>query len=583
MKNKLFWRFGFAYLVLLLLVLLAVDTYVAFSLRRAYLSTAFSQLESLSQLAQSRLPKRIVEAELQEWAVWMARAGIRVTLVARDGKVLADTDEDPHRMDNHGARPEIRAAIEQGSGSAVRHSATLGHDLLYFAVRREAGDGTPLILRFSLPLHRLDEALADFRRGLWVASSIILALSATASLLYFRTLSRRIERLKEFSRRVAAGDFRGLPRDRKGDELADLADAFNQTAARLDIAMQTLTGERNQTAAVLASMTEGLVVIGPDQRVIFCNAAFCRAVNVDSGGWKDRPAVEVIPHADLLEFLRQAHSRNAAVTGELVLGSVRTKSFAVTVTPVLSSGATAGSVMVLHDITELRRLEHARRDFTVNVSHEFKTPLTAIQGFAETLINGAWRDEADCLRFLNIIRENAVRLGRLTDDLLKLGQIEAGKLELRFQTIPIGELIGPCLEAIRLKAGQKNLLLETDCSGELPSVVGDVSSLQQILQNLLDNAVHYTPGGGRISIRAAVAGPEVVISVSDTGPGIPQTEQARIFERFYRADAGRSRLEGGTGLGLSIAKHLAEAHGGRIQVRSEVGQGATFSIHLPRK
>jgi len=273
---------------------------------------------------------------------------------------------------------------------------------------------------------------------------------------------------------------------------------------------------------------------------------------------------------------------NESVRSEVVVGAVRTKSFAVTTAPVRSDGLVVGAVLVLHDISELRRLERARRDFVANVSHEFKTPLTAIQGFTETLLGGALEDIDNRSRFLEIIRNHATRLSRLTDDLLKLSQIEAGKRELEARAVPIASVIEPCLETTRFKASSKNLHLEADYQAEVAAIRGDVSSLQEILQNLLDNAVRYTPSGGRICVRAQSTGQEVVISVSDTGIGIPKVEQERIFERFYRVDPARSREMGGTGLGLSIAKHLVEAHGGRIEVESEVSRGSTFSVFLPR-
>lgn len=581
MRSRLFWKIESIHLIFLLFVLLAVDTYVVRSLRLEYREAAFGQLEALTHLAQNRPPEKYDAASLGDWAAWMARTGVRVTLVAGDGAVLADSAEDPRRMENHTGRPEISDALRMGTGRSVRYSATVGHEMAYLATLLQAGDGIPLVIRFSLALDRLDQALTGFRRGLWTASFVILAVAAGASLVFFRNIAGRIERLQEFSRRVAAGDFRGLPPDRKNDELSDLAGTLNQTAMQLDAGMRTLTEERNRSAAVLSSMSEGVVAIGSNQRVIFCNAAFCRAVGIENTNWRGRPVVEMIPNADLLGYIQQAFA-GATVASELVVGSVRTRSFAVTATPVLSEGEADGAVMVLHDISELRRLERARRDFVANVSHEFKTPLTAIQGFAETLLGGALEDAQNSRRFLEIIRENAIRLGLLTDDLLKLARIEAGKLQPQFQPVAVGSLIESCLETVRLNAVQKNLILDVECGPDLPPANGDILCLQQVLQNLLDNAVRYSPPGGRIAVTAAVQGEEIEISVSDTGPGIPKAEQERIFERFYRADAARSRESGGTGLGLSIAKHLVEALGGRIQVQSEVGRGATFSVFLPR-
>jgi two-component system phosphate regulon sensor histidine kinase PhoR len=237
--------------------------------------------------------------------------------------------------------------------------------------------------------------------------------------------------------------------------------------------------------------------------------------------------------------------------------------------------------MVLHDITEIRRLERARRDFVANVSHEFKTPLTAIQGFSETLLEGALEDEENRRRFIEIIHDHALRLSRLTEDLLRLAQLEAGQLNLEIRPINVDSIIGGCLDTSRVKATQKELKLEVQATPDLPAIPGDLGLLQGVLQELLDNAIRYSSPGGLITIRTFQRNGTVVISVSDTGIGIPKADQERIFERFYRSDPARSRDSGGTGLGLSIAKHLIERHGGRIQVESEVGKGSTFSIALP--
>lgn len=581
MKSRLFWKIGLVYLLLLVLVLLAVDTFVVNALRQEYVTAAIDQLKSLSSIAGFRPPVVADEATLKEWTSWMGRSGTRVTVIARDGRVLADTDEDPRQMENHAARPEIAEAFAKGSGQAVRYSATLSHDLVYLATRHQSEGEAPIVIRFSVPLHRLDEALTSFRHRLWTVSFLILLVSGSASLLFFRMVSGRIGRLKEFSGRVAKGDFRALPADRSRDELADLSRSLGETARQLDLTIRTLTEERNQSAAILASMAEGVAVIGPQERLTYCNAAFRQAIGGDSSACEGRSAVEVIPHSDLLTLIQKALTGNETVRSELVVGSVPTRSFSVTAAPIRSNDTTAGAVIVLHDITELRRLERARRDFVANVSHEFKTPLTAIQGFTETLLGGAVDDRGNNRRFLGIIRDHSQRLERLTNDLLRLAQIEAGKLQLDLRPVEVAEVIGPCLEIIRLKAQAKRLALKAEYGPDVPPVIADVASLQEMLQNLLDNAVRYSTPGGCISVKAVGSGSEVAISVSDTGIGIAKSEQERIFERFYRADAARSRESGGTGLGLAIVKHLVEAHGGRIRVESELGRGSTFHIFLP--
>jgi two-component system phosphate regulon sensor histidine kinase PhoR len=282
--------------------------------------------------------------------------------------------------------------------------------------------------------------------------------------------------------------------------------------------------------------------------------------------------------------VKKALSSEQRVESEVNVGTVRLQTFAVTAAPVLASekgGTAIGAVLVLHDISELRRLERVRQDFVANVSHEFKTPLTAIRGFAETLLGGALEDVDHRKRFVEIIQEHAERLTRLTDDLLKLSTIEAGKMGLELLTVSPADLVKMCVDTASFAAKKKQQTIKVDCARELPAVRGDSGRLRDVLQNLLDNAVQYTPEGGQIIVSASKDGNEVVFTVADNGIGIPQAEQERIFERFYRVDEGRSREVGGTGLGLSIARHIAEAHGGRIWVESAIGQGSRFHFSVP--
>ncbi|HXE75200.1 MAG TPA: ATP-binding protein [Candidatus Xenobia bacterium] len=580
MRISLFWKLSLSTLLLLALVLLAADLLAARLLRADYLERGFEQLDSLMQLAEHRPPPLDNPDELRAWTVWMGQSGARVTIIAADGRVLADSLHDPATMENHAGRPEVQQALSRGRGRVVRHSDTLNRDLLYLAHRHQPAPGhPPVVLRLALPLAEIDAALAELRWRLLTTSLVILVLAGGVSFLVSRRLARRIGDLQQFARRIATGDFRPVAAEREGDELAGLARSLNQTAARLAETIHTLTEERNRSAAILDSMAEGVAVIGADERIVFCNHAFCQAVGADAT-CAGRPLLEIVRQSDLVALIRRALTTRSTTSGEVALGGAPLRTFDVTAAPVEAAG-TAGVVLVLHDISELRRLERVRRDFVANVSHEFKTPLTAIQGFAETLLGGALEDPQNNRRFLGIIRDHAVRLGRLTDELLKLSEIEAGKLELDLRPVAAADLIESCVETTRLKAAQNQLTVTVECPSDLPLIRGDSNRLREVLQNLLDNAVQYTPAGGRVTVRAAHADGQVVIAVSDTGIGIPQADQQRIFERFYRVDAARSREVGGTGLGLSIARHLVEAHGGRITVESEVGRGSVFSVYLP--
>ena len=582
MRAKLFWKLGLTYLALLVLALFALDFYATRVFRSDALRAVDDQLASVESAARAHPPDVQNLAALQEWVQSTSGGGARVTVVASDGTVLADSAADPAKMENHANRPEVQAAIASGAGKDVRQSATLGRALVYRAYRFEPPSGAPVVIRFALPLAQVNESIAEFRRRLLLASLAMLVLGGGASLIYSRGFSARIERLKDFSHRVAGGDFQPLPSDDTEDELTDLARALNETAAHLDRTIRTLTGERNQSSAILRSMIEGVAVIDSKERVVFCNRAFAEILNIDAARCEGRPLVELVRQADLLDLARRALASADSLQGSLIIGTVMPRSFAVTATPVNAlEPAANGAVIVLHDITELRRLERVRQDFVANVSHEFKTPLTAIQGFAETLLGGALEDQKNNRRFLEIIRDHASRLGRLTDDLLKLARIEAGKLEVQYQPVSVAELVEGCAATTLFKASQRNIALNLSYPPELPAVRGDAGLLREVLQNLLDNAVQYTSPGGRVNLSAATRDHEAVITVADTGIGIPLADQERIFERFYRVDAARSREVGGTGLGLSIAKHIVEAHGGRLWVESTIGAGSQFHFSIP--
>ncbi len=588
MRLNLFWKLGFAFFALLIAVLLPVDFYAERALRRNYERAGFEQLASIARIAlaippePSALPPSPSEDSpaLREWVAKMAASGVRVTVIASDGKVLGDSQSNIQTMENHADRPEIRDAFAKGDGQSSRHSVSVDKNLLYYAVRYSVSGGPPVVFRFALPQQAVDQELWEFRRRLWLASLVMLFVTGIASLLISQSFSGRVERLEKFSLRVAEGDFRPIEADRTGDGLEALAVSLNATAARLDRTIRTLTEERNLSSAILGSMVEGVAVVNSSERLLFENTGFAQILGLDVPPQSGSALVEVVRQTELLEAVRAVVQGEPRVETEIVTGTLRQHFFAATVASVRAAD-TLGAVIVLHDITELRKLERVRRDFVANVSHEFKTPLTAIQGFAETLLGGAIDDPQNRLRFLEIILEHSRRLARLTDDLLKLSKMDADKLELEIRRLSVAQFVESCIETTQRTAAEKDLRVSVNLQQPLPDIAADRRRLAEVLQNLLDNAMQYTPAGGQIMVGASANGAEVTITVSDTGIGIPKADQSRIFERFYRVDVARSREVGGTGLGLSISKHLVEAHGGRIWVESEVGQGSQFHFTVP--
>ena len=588
MRLNLFWKLGFAFFALLIAVLVPVDFYAERALRRDYERAGFEQLAAVARIALASPPQTssllqsqpAESSSLRDWVAKIAASKVRVTVIAADGQVLADSQSDTSTMENHAGRPEIRDAFAKGDGQSIRHSVTLDNNLLYYAVRFSAPGGPPVVLRFALPLQTVDQELWAFRRRLWLASLVMLFVTGIASLLISQSFSGRVERLEKFSLRVAEGDFRPIEADRTGDGLEALAVSLNATAARLDRTIRTLTEERNLSSAILGSMVEGVAVVNSSERLLFANAGFAEILGLDVPPQSGSALVEVVRQTELLEAVRAVVKGEPRVETEIVTGTLRQHFFAVTVASVRAAD-TFGAVIVLHDITELRKLERVRRDFVANVSHEFKTPLTAIQGFAETLLGGAIDDPQNRLRFLEIILEHSRRLARLTDDLLKLSKMDADRLELEIRRLSASQFVESCIETTQRTAADKDLRVSVNLQQPLPDIAADRRRLAEVLQNLLDNAMQYTPAGGQIMVSASTNGSEVTFTVSDTGIGIPQADQSRIFERFYRVDVARSREVGGTGLGLSISKHLVEAHGGRIWVESEVGRGSQFFFTVP--
>jgi two-component system phosphate regulon sensor histidine kinase PhoR len=586
-RRNLFTKLALGFFILLVCVLLAVDFFADRALQRDYQRTGFEQLQTIVRIGQADLPqfsslppeKTQEISSLQRWVARIAASGARVTVITADGLVLADSQADPHTMENHAGRPEIIQAMAQGSGRSIRHSATINRDLLYYAARQNSSSGV-YVLRLALPVETVGQILWPFRLQLWTASALILFAGGVIVVLVSRNFSDRIDRLTAFSQRVAEGDFRAQASDGTGDALDILSDSLNQTATRMDRTIRTLTEERNLSAAILGSMVEGVLVVNAAERVVFANHSFAEIFGLGVPPQESGGLVECVRQTELIAAVRRVLGGEARVESEIVTGTLRQHFFAATVASVQTTG-TDGAVVVLHDITDLRKLERVRRDFVANVSHEFRTPLTAIQGFAETLLAGAIDDPQNRGRFLEIIVEHSRRLARLTEDLLMLSKMDADRLEFETRRIPVAAFVESCIETAQLRARDKDLKLTVNLADKIPDIAGDRRRLTEVLQNLLDNAIQYTPSGGEIMVSASMAEHQVEFTVSDTGIGIPQAEQPRIFERFYRVDAARSRQVGGTGLGLAIAKHLVEGHGGRIWVDSEVGHGSQFHFSVP--
>lgn len=504
--------------------------------------------------------------------------GCRVSLIAADGALKADSELDDSslaRAENHRGRPEIAAALAGREESAVRRSATVGVDFLYAAVPAKPG-----ALRLSLPLTVVQSRVSRARAFvLWAALATFAAALILAWLLA-RAAGRPLEEMAAVARRLAAGDYGARVRGPLGgDERALLGETLNALAERVEETVGELSRDKGRLAAVLDQMAEGVVAVDAEGRVLLVNPALSRLLGIDAAQARGRVYLESLRHHGLAELVGEVLRGGEPAARELRLFSPGELVFDAHAAPLLKDGRPAGALVVLHDITRLRRLEQVRRDFVANVSHELRTPLASIKGFAETLIDGALDDKEHRLGFVKTIEEQAVQLSKLVDDLLDLSSIESGHRQPRLAPTDLRALAVEVSRRFAAAAADRGVTLAAGASGPA-GALADADQVRQILANLIDNAIKYTDSGGRVEISLETKGGEVVTSVRDSGVGIPEADLARVFERFYRVDKSRSREAGGTGLGLAIVKHLVEAQGGRVWVESRQPGGSTFHFAL---
>ncbi len=523
----------------------------------------------------------------QDFKLWVrklaADSGLRVTVIRGDGVVIADSTVPPERvsaMENHRRRPEVREALARGSGMSVRTSATTGDTYVYAAQTLAGGPrGEPYILRLAEPLEQLQALQGRLATSLALAALVAALAILVTSLWLDRRLFQPLSRLIAGARDIAAGRASRVPVPDE-DELAALALALNRLAATAEEQFEVVRKERDQLQQILASMSEGVLVVGPDGRALMINPAFYRLFDL-AGDFTGRPVLEIIRHpgfARLIEAtLREGEPRSA----QIELAAPERRTLLLASSPITLNGH-QGAVVATRDTTDLTRVADMRRDFVANVSHELKTPLAAIRGFAETLRDGALDEPAVARRFTERIVSQCRRLQELLDDLLTLSRLEGVAPALEREPVALAAVVHRAVELIAAAAREKKVTIEVETGDEpLPPVLGDPDGLERLVLNLLDNAIKYNRPEGRITVRLSRTDGEALLEVTDTGIGIPPDSIPRLFERFYRVDKGRAREEGGTGLGLAIVKHVAQTHGGQVEVESHAGQGSTFRVRLP--
>jgi two-component system, OmpR family, phosphate regulon sensor histidine kinase PhoR len=584
-------KLTFTLVVFVAAVLVAASVYVNAALESFAADSLEGRLITAGSLLEAEvralLRRDAQPTDLYQFAREVHRhTGARFTVIAVDGRVVADSSVEPAelaRVENHAARPEVREALAGRPGHGTRTSETVHEPLFYVATPVMDGDRVVAVLRLALPLSVVTASYAALHRVMLVGGLVALAVAFAIGLVVSRRITRPVVEMEETARRMSAGDFEARAPEEPADELGALGRALNAMAERLRDKIGDLEREQIKVRAILDGMVEAVIAVDGHDGMLFVNERARVLFGLGNRDVVGKSLLEVVRNADLhvLAAMARASAPGKPVEREVVAAAEVERILQVNAVP-LALGSVVGAVMVLHDVTELRRLERVRTEFVANVSHELRTPLTAIQGYVETLLAGTGGDAEQEHRFLEVVHRHAERLGRLLNDLTDLSNIELGRVSLEIEPTMLDEVLDPTLAVVQPAADARTIAVDADLASDLPAVLADHDRLQQILINLLDNAVKYTPEGGRVSIRARLAGPSrVEVAISDTGVGIPARDLPRVTERFYRVDKARSRELGGTGLGLAIVKHLVQAHGGQLRIVSELGRGTTVSFTLP--
>ncbi|HEX2093392.1 MAG TPA: ATP-binding protein [Longimicrobiaceae bacterium] len=568
-----------SYLVLIGVVVAALTLGVGSTLRRQLTGMALDDLRRELFLAVfiHRQSPRVPPDELADRLG--ALSGRRVTLIARDGTVLGDSERDGAAlaaMENHSGRPEIRVALRGEVGQSVRFSTSLRTEEAYVAAPSARGE----VVRMAFPLRDMNRAVARVQRGIFGVGAVALAFAGLLSFAFSVAVTRPLRQVVSVARDLARGDLSRRVNARDRSEIGELGRVLDSLAEELQRRLGQLEGERAEMQALIDTMSEGVVAIGPDGAVRRANPAARRMFGLADDP-RGRTPREVAHRPEFLRLVERAVGGEQVAATELPYDGWR---LLATAQPLAGGGA----VLVFLDVSALRRLEDARRDFVANASHELKTPLTAIRGYSETLLDEGLPPELR-RRFAEVVKANADRLQRIVDDLLDLSRIESGGWRAEPEPVAVGEAAGEAWSGLEEEAEERGVRFEVEIAPDCGHVLADPSALRQIFINLLHNSLRHTPAGGEITVAAGCAPPRrgrapgrwVQIEVRDTGCGIPAAHLPRIFERFYRVDTGRSRAEGGTGLGLAIVRHLVESHGGHVEAESEMGRGTKIRFTLP--
>jgi two-component system phosphate regulon sensor histidine kinase PhoR len=581
-RTRLFWRLFASYVAIPALVACALGFLAANRLRavryEALQRSLYEESRLIYSLIAEDLKAKRPEHARQKLAALCSCVGCRLTLIDDEGHVIADSEADPSTMENHRLRPEIVQAAAEGEGSSIRFSHTLQEQMLYLAHRAEEPDAGIVYMRLAIPLAQVTTGLRIFDASIaaGVVAAVLLAALASAWLAWRQAAT--VLELGRTAQAVAAGDLNART-FLHGGEAGVLGVALNTLAQSLAESKAQAARARDELLGILESMSEGVIVTDHERRIVLANATAATMLDFSSSQVSGKMLWEVIRETQVLQ---EAESAANSATRKLVrCGPIRGRFVGVTISPLSRQQGALGLLLVAHDTTEAVQFQELRKEFVANVSHELRTPLTLIKGFVETLHDGALHDPQKGPEYLTIIEKHVAQLTNLVNDLLELSRLESRPSVPHRARISLVDLIRKVADLMQPAAQKKRQALSIMLPPVLPVVSGDADYLERAVSNLLDNAIKYTPENGSIRVSAEAVNSKIVIEVADNGIGIPPADLPRIFERFYRVDKSRSREMGGTGLGLAIVKHIAQVHGGSVEVESQQGKGSVFRVVLP--
>jgi len=571
------WRITIPFVLLVLVIMGVLGVYLVSSTRNAQLDSLRSQLESEAGItAEASLPGFLSPDEAESLDSLARKLGeeieARVTIIAWDGTVLGDSEEDASVMENHAARPEIRDALSTGRGESTRYSTTLGQRMMYVAVPVSYQGETLGVARVSLPLTAVESVVRRVTVSIIIATAAATVLVILAAWLIARLTTRPVRKLTAASRQITLGELGHKITVEARDEVGELAHAFNEMSAKLKELVETISEDRARLATILSNMADGVIMTDTEGNISLANQTAARLFNIKDA--ENKPLIEAVRDHEIDELLKLCLKTGGMQSVQYESGNSRRYLRAIAV-PIAHSGV----LLLFQDLTSLRNLQTTRRELIGNISHEFRTPLAGIKAMAETLRDGAVDDKKAARDFLTRIDSEVDRLTQLVAELTELSRIETGKAELKLEPLNLNNLVEEVTAQLSPQAERRKLTVVKKLAADLSSVPADKARVRQVMLNLLHNAIKFTEPGGKITVTTRKQGDSVTVDIADTGRGIATGDLPHVFERFYKVD--KARTGEGTGMGLAIAKHIIEAHGGDIRVESEEGKGSTFSFSLP--